>query len=295
MDFAQARYFSSVQGRFTSPDIFGGRLTNPQTLNLYAYVLNNPLKWADPTGHFQEKPKDDPYRNDPCGGQPCEPYDRSSVVDTIVTSQSYLNFTTSLVPIYGPARQADFEFRTGHPIKGTFYTAMAISDIAMVKSLCMAGGKICLKMFGKVAGDETTELIIKDTLVETGVKIGDDAVPTFINLGDNAAGEVIGNLSISPNGYRLPSGELANGTFDFVVQGGNVRVGYGHPALSQGAPVTWAGQITFSKGALVNWTNVSGHFRPAAAFAGNAGLPMELFRPISISAWVGGPQFPIFR
>src|SRR5262249_47236731 len=48
----QARYYGSAQGRFTSPDSFFGRKTNPQTLNLYAYVLNNPLKWADPTGHF---------------------------------------------------------------------------------------------------------------------------------------------------------------------------------------------------------------------------------------------------
>jgi len=46
----QARYYSSTMGRFTSPDTFGGRLTNPQTLNLYAYVLNNPLKYNDPTG-----------------------------------------------------------------------------------------------------------------------------------------------------------------------------------------------------------------------------------------------------
>jgi RHS repeat-associated protein len=59
LDYAQARYFSNAQGRFTSPDSFFGRKTNPQTLNLYAYVLNNPLKWADPTGHFAQDPKSD--------------------------------------------------------------------------------------------------------------------------------------------------------------------------------------------------------------------------------------------
>jgi RHS repeat-associated protein len=57
LDFAQARYYSLAEGRFTSADIFGGRLTNPQTLNLYAYVLNNPLKYVDPTGNQDTKPK----------------------------------------------------------------------------------------------------------------------------------------------------------------------------------------------------------------------------------------------
>jgi RHS repeat-associated protein len=58
LDYAQTRYFSSAQGRFTSPDSFFGRKTNPQTLNLYAYVLNNPLKWIDPTGHRAQKKQD---------------------------------------------------------------------------------------------------------------------------------------------------------------------------------------------------------------------------------------------
>ena len=51
LDFAQARYFSSTQGRFTSPDPLLGSLGNPQSLNRYAYVGNNPLNFSDPTGH----------------------------------------------------------------------------------------------------------------------------------------------------------------------------------------------------------------------------------------------------
>jgi RHS repeat-associated protein len=56
LDFFASRYYSSSQGRFTSPDSFGGKLSNPQSLNLYAYVLNNPLKWNDPTGHQNQDP-----------------------------------------------------------------------------------------------------------------------------------------------------------------------------------------------------------------------------------------------
>ncbi len=50
LDFAQARYYSNVQGRFTSVDPLDGVLTTPQSWNKYTYCLNNPLVFVDPTG-----------------------------------------------------------------------------------------------------------------------------------------------------------------------------------------------------------------------------------------------------
>jgi RHS repeat-associated protein len=53
LDYFLARYYSSTQGRFTSPDplyIELRRLGDPQQLNLYAYTRNNPLKFIDATG-----------------------------------------------------------------------------------------------------------------------------------------------------------------------------------------------------------------------------------------------------
>jgi RHS repeat-associated protein len=52
LDFLLARYMSGAQGRFTSPDPVGGSLADPQTLNKYAYVRNNPLNLTDPTGLY---------------------------------------------------------------------------------------------------------------------------------------------------------------------------------------------------------------------------------------------------
>jgi RHS repeat-associated protein len=49
-DYFEARYYSSAMGRFMSPDPLGGHLENPQTLNRYSYVENNPLSLTDPTG-----------------------------------------------------------------------------------------------------------------------------------------------------------------------------------------------------------------------------------------------------
>lgn len=78
LDYFDARYFSSAQGRFTSPDEFKGGIvdaftgldietntalpyadiTDPQTLNKYSYVRNNPLRYTDPDGHEGEEAVD---------------------------------------------------------------------------------------------------------------------------------------------------------------------------------------------------------------------------------------------
>jgi RHS repeat-associated protein len=52
-DYFGARYYASSMGRFLSPDPSGLEYadpTNPQSLNLYSYVLNNPLHNIDPSG-----------------------------------------------------------------------------------------------------------------------------------------------------------------------------------------------------------------------------------------------------
>jgi RHS repeat-associated protein len=71
LDFFLARYYSPLSGRFTSTDEWAGGMVDPftggqvgqpgplpyadigdpQTINKYAYVRNNPLRYTDPDGH----------------------------------------------------------------------------------------------------------------------------------------------------------------------------------------------------------------------------------------------------
>jgi RHS repeat-associated protein len=57
-DYFDARYYSSAMGRFMSPDwsakedpVPYASLDDPQSLNLYSYVRNNPLTRVDADGH----------------------------------------------------------------------------------------------------------------------------------------------------------------------------------------------------------------------------------------------------
>jgi RHS repeat-associated protein len=58
LDYFGARYYASSMGRFMSPDwaaqeepVPYAKMDDPQSLNLYSYVLNNPLSHTDPDGH----------------------------------------------------------------------------------------------------------------------------------------------------------------------------------------------------------------------------------------------------
>ena len=59
LDFAEARYYNPMHGRFTSTDpiiMSYKRAVDPQRINLYAYARNNPLAFVDPDGEDINEP-----------------------------------------------------------------------------------------------------------------------------------------------------------------------------------------------------------------------------------------------
>ncbi len=61
--FMQARFYDPMLGRFIQPDILVPGPANPRALNRYSYVLNNPLRYTDPTGYCGQSVTDAGYNN----------------------------------------------------------------------------------------------------------------------------------------------------------------------------------------------------------------------------------------
>jgi RHS repeat-associated protein len=68
LDYFLARYYSNVQGRFTSYDplLESAKSAMPQSWNRYTYCLNNPLMYVDPDGltWYKKKGSDQPEWRD---------------------------------------------------------------------------------------------------------------------------------------------------------------------------------------------------------------------------------------
>src|SRR5205085_185409 len=130
LDYFGARYFSAAQGRFTSPD--GSEkpqptpyadLTDPQTLNLYAYVRNNPLSTVDPDGYCGLT-----------GPFPCKNFGEffNSLPDRVVGGvQAEANAALELFGIAPPFKASNDEqaevMNNLDDIKGEFQTGLAMA------------------------------------------------------------------------------------------------------------------------------------------------------------------------
>ena len=79
LDNFEARYYSSNMGRMMSPDpsgLYFADPRNPQSLNLYSYVMNNPLRYTDPTGRTCQTNSSDGNTYDDGDGQGCTTVDQ---------------------------------------------------------------------------------------------------------------------------------------------------------------------------------------------------------------------------
>jgi len=53
--FLRARWYNPTDGRFQSRDTWGGDDNSPQSFNRWMYAFGNPLRFIDPTGHYNRE------------------------------------------------------------------------------------------------------------------------------------------------------------------------------------------------------------------------------------------------
>jgi RHS repeat-associated protein len=95
-----ARFYSPKLGRFISPDTIVSEYSNPQNLSRMSYVLNNPVRYTDPTGHMVADEDDGGCF--PCEEYPLPPPPQEPDSDTDLTTTDILTFPSGGISIYVP-------------------------------------------------------------------------------------------------------------------------------------------------------------------------------------------------
>ncbi len=113
----RARWYSPYEtyGRWLSKDpigIAGG-------LNQYEFCGNNPVNYIDPDGMLWRR----------------------------WASGDEVGFGESLIPIWGSGRSAIHHYGQGHWVRGTAYTALAVTDVFLVKAVVTGVAKVGAKAF----------------------------------------------------------------------------------------------------------------------------------------------------
>jgi hypothetical protein len=86
------RYYQNRLGRFSSPDPLAGHLPNPQSLNRYAYVQNDPVDSVDPLGLYCIPGH--------CPGDPEPDGPEVNLIDASMSSDNFFDRTAGLGGIF---------------------------------------------------------------------------------------------------------------------------------------------------------------------------------------------------
>ncbi|MCC9019747.1 RHS repeat domain-containing protein [Flavobacterium lipolyticum] len=177
MDFRQ---YDNTLGRFNSIDVLAELFSDGSP---YMFSFNNPVAFADPTGLCPQCPDPSMAKNGQkyvsTGGMTYTFNDGQwtgeggELKEVVVTRDKREKKETSdsegqegkhpdagsgvgqpgalesMIPVWGSGRAAIDHFQNGNYWQGTFYTAMAISDVFLVKSIATGIAKGGLKAFGK--------------------------------------------------------------------------------------------------------------------------------------------------
>jgi len=130
-DVTPNRDYSSMVDRWMTPDPAGGHTEDPQTLNKYAYVRNNPLTLTDPTGldfYLSCQKQSDTCQKDAAENLVQGTTTNGQFTATIVTSASLLDPTSGNT---GTVDQSGVQITTkGQTSEGIFINGTPAADLS---------------------------------------------------------------------------------------------------------------------------------------------------------------------
>jgi len=258
-----ARYYKPEVGRFMQPDMVIGGLDDPLSLNRYAYVKNNPIRYIDVTGNAG-----------------------SDFAPTIMTKHYEMTgaqHTKSGVP-KGPALIAIGMLAAPFVAYGVGaaatcaltnpITATSVGVAAVETAVGYDGpspGATALDMAENVArrGDEVVEGAVEgiSKLFKKKTMVGDaaDAVGEMTGSVPKSSDELMGTVNDLTSGMGGTRSEHAafvvrptkGGGSELAVGSGNV----GHPSLAGSGDVHAAGEM-WTEGGTLMVSRKSGHYQP---------------------------------
>jgi RHS repeat-associated protein len=125
--YMDARYYEPGLGRFVSPDTIVADLLNPQAINPYSYVYNNPLSYVDPTGHQPGDPNEAPWPANRVGGQTIVHGHRYLSDPPLLDAGSFVVFDKAVLVTAQPTKLAVEEAKE---LKAISKVITQLSDIA---------------------------------------------------------------------------------------------------------------------------------------------------------------------
>ncbi len=111
--YYNARYYTPGIGRFLSADTLVPNPQNPQALNRYAYVLNRPLNFSDPTGHCANE-----FYDTDCWNEYdslveqflANSYTKEQILELIGTGEDYVYKDMRIIDIFDRYRNCGGDF-----------------------------------------------------------------------------------------------------------------------------------------------------------------------------------------
>lgn len=276
-----ARYYDTTLGRFTQADTIIPSPMNPQSLNRYSYVSNNPVRYTDPTGHMEA--------DEGTGGNGTEGDDPIETQSEVVSQNEDGEIVIAATPEnqYPNGKACwphcnDDELRR---IAASVAYGVGIGFDAV--SLLVDDTAFILTMFDAFAGGAVLG-------VATAEVAGVGAVPGFVS------GYILGDLETTP--VRLIGtglsfgGTLATGIGDFLADESHIGVTKSPAGMPQitvdlGAN-TRNSLMTFIPGAVIPDSTISAILANEQFFGNDLHLfptTLEIADGIGIGSWFGGP------